>query len=143
MDRNIRRRLGVFVSSGVLATGLVLAAGGTAFASANGGNGGPGGDGGNGGQGGNSLFGDGGNGGSGGDGGAGGNGGDSWTGSIGCNAFVCNHPTGVSRCSPVVTWCGAPRGWDLGRWLDCPAFSKQLLNELFHHVTNCQSKCSG
>ncbi|MGH2842725.1 MAG: hypothetical protein ACRDKL_03965, partial [Solirubrobacteraceae bacterium] len=33
MDRNImRRRLGVFASSAVLATGLVLAAGGTAFA---------------------------------------------------------------------------------------------------------------
>ncbi len=140
MDRNIRRRLGVFVSSGILATGLVLAAGSTAFASDNGGDGGPGGDGGNGGQGGNSLFGDRGNGG---DGGAGGNGGDSWTGGIGCNTFICNHPAGVSRCSPVVTWCGAPRGWDLARWLGCPALSGQLLNELFHHATNCQSKCSG
>jgi hypothetical protein len=104
MDRNIRRWLGVFVSSGILSTGLVLAAGGTAFASDNGSNGGPGGDGGNGGQGENSLFVDGGNGGIGGDGGAGGNGGDSWAGSIGCNTFLCNHPAGVSRCAPVVTW---------------------------------------
>lgn len=107
MDRNIRRRLGFFVSSGILATGLVLAAGGTAFASDNGGNGG-----------------------------------GSWAGGIGCNTFICNHPTGVGICSPVVTWCGAPKGWDLARWLGCPAFSGQLLDELFHHATNCQSKCS-
>jgi hypothetical protein len=134
MDRNIRRRLGVFVSSGILATGLVLASGGTAFASDNGGPGGPGGPVGN------SLF---GNGGNGGNGGAGGNGGDSWAGSNGCDTFFCNHPANVSSCSPMVTWCGAQRSWDLARWLSCPVFARQLLNELFQHSTNCQSRCSG
>ena len=87
MDRNIRRRLGVFVSSGVLATGLVLAAGGTALAS----DGGHGGNGGNGGYGGSAFVRNGGNGGS------GGNGGDSWVGGNGCGGFFCNHPVGVGR----------------------------------------------
>ena len=45
MDRKIVRRIGVSVSSAVLAAGLVLAAGGTAFA-AGGGNGANGGNGG-------------------------------------------------------------------------------------------------
>ena len=133
MNRKIRRRLGVFVSSGVLATGLILTAGGTAFASNDGG---PGGSGGNGGQGGNAFFGNGGNG------GAGGNGGDSWADSNGCASVFCNHPTGVSRCWPAVIWCGAPRGWDLAQWLGCPGFSGQLLDELLNHATNCQFKCS-
>jgi hypothetical protein len=122
MDRNVRRRLGVFVSSWVLATGLVLAAGGTALASNDGGNGG--------------------NGGAGGAGGAGGNGGDSWVSGNGCGSFFCNHPAGVSRCSPAVTWCGAPRGWDLAGWLGCPLFAQQLLNELLNHAANCQFTCS-
>ena len=120
MNRNIRRRLGVFVSSGILATGLVLAAGGTAFASN-----------------------DGGVGGNGGNGGAGGNGGGSWVGTNGCDPFFCNYPAGIASCSPVVTWCGATRGWDLARWLGCPVFSGQLLNGLFQHSANCQSRCVG
>lgn len=133
MDRNIRRRLGVFASSSVLATSLVLAAGGTAFAA----NGGPGGSGGNGGNGGNTIV---GNGGHGGNGGAGGNGGDSWTGGASCS--FCNHPVDVRRCLPVATWCGAPRGWDLAGWLGCPVFSPQLLNRLLNHATNCPFRCS-
>lgn len=120
MNRNIRRRLGVFVSSGILATGLVLAAGGTAFASN-----------------------DGGVGGNGGNGGAGGNGGGSWVGTNGCDPFFCNYPAGIASCSPVVTWCGATRGWDLARWLGCPVFPGQLLNGLFQHSANCQSRCVG
>jgi hypothetical protein len=143
MNRNIRRRLGVFVSSGILATGLVLAAGGTAFASNDGGPGGDGGNGGQGGQGGNSVLGNGGAGGNGGNGGAGGNGGGSWVDTNGCDPFFCNYPAGVASCSPVVTWCGATRGWDLARWLGCPVFSGQLLDGLFQHSANCQSRCLG
>ena len=109
-------RMRVFVSSSVLATVLGRAAGGPALASTDSGNGG------NGGNGGSSFFGNGGNG------GAGGNG--SWAGGNGCGSFFCNHPTGVSRCSPGVTWCGAPRGVDLAQWLSGSLFSPQLLNEL-------------
>jgi hypothetical protein len=146
VNQNIKRRYGVLLSSGILATGLLLAAGGTAFASENGGSGGAGGAGG---QGGSSFFGNGGNGGTGGDGGAGGNGGNSWfpangCGEISCNrgcGIFCSHPIGVSACSPLTIWCGTSASLNLAKLLGCPVLSEQLLKTLLNHGTACHVRC--
>ncbi len=146
MKHNIKRRIGVLLSSGILATGLLLAAQGTAFAA---GSGGAGGAGGPGGQGGSAFFGNGGNGGSGGNGGAGGNGGSGWFPGDGCSGIschggcgiLCNHPIRVSPCPPVVLWCGTSARLDLAKLLGCPVLSEHLLKTFFAYVPACQVRC--